>query len=141
MGDDSTRIRRSSTVALIACTTAIAFVDEPSDSTALAALLLGAIVVGAAARAILRTGIMELTHRLVDDTTSVRVMTVFDAIGSTSHQLGFFIAGFLISASVESTSVLNAFQWFLVAEAIMLVGVVVLLRAVPTSPQIARSAR
>ncbi|NNC40779.1 MAG: hypothetical protein HKN95_08810, partial [Acidimicrobiia bacterium] len=56
---------------------------------------------------------------------------MFDVIGSTSFQIGFFIVGFLIAASVDTTASVNPFQLWLWATAIILVVAVGRLRRRP----------
>lgn len=103
------------------CSLGIAFLTGPITSDEAAIFLLVVVVIGSAARSMMRLGIMELAHRRIDETNSVRVMTMFDVIGSTSFQVGFFIVGFLISASVGWTGRFNPFQIWLMLTAVVLV--------------------
>ncbi|NNC78846.1 MAG: hypothetical protein HKN94_01720, partial [Acidimicrobiales bacterium] len=116
-GEHLLDVIRIGAVATAACSIAIALFAGPITSNAAGALLLGIIVVGTAARTTMRAGIMELAHRRIDSSNAVRVMTMFDVIGSTSFQIGFFIVGFLIAASVDTTASVNPFQLWLWATA------------------------
>ena len=99
-GDRIFVVLRTAAVGTAVCSIGVAVIPRPIDSFGLlGALVMALIVVGSASRSIVNIGLMELAHRRVDSRNSVRVMTMFDVIGSTSFQLGFFLAGFLIAAS------------------------------------------
>ena len=85
----------------IAICSAVIVLLGPVASTAAFAVLLVTVTLGTASRTALRTAVMELAHRRIDPTNSVRVMTMIDVVGSTSFQVGAFVAGFLIAAGTE----------------------------------------
>ena len=89
---------RAGVVITTLCTALLVTLDGPVSSTTSVGLLLTTAVVGSAARTVAGTASMELVHRRVDDTNSVRVMTMLDVIGSTTSQANMFVAGFLIAA-------------------------------------------
>ena len=120
-------VLKVATLAYAACSITVAFL-QPETSTWMGLLTLMTLSMGTAARAVVSIGIEELTHRRVDEANSVKVMTMSDVIGSTSFQLGFFIAGFLVAASVGSTTAINPYQVWLIATAILLVATVSRLR-------------
>ena len=101
------------------CTMGLVSIDGPISSTAGAALLFALAATGSAARNVTGTASMELVHRRIDTTNSVRVMTMLDVIGSTTSQLNMFVAGFLIAATASAAPFtfagLDIFQlWILV---------------------------
>jgi hypothetical protein len=105
------------------CTAIIVGLDKPVDSGPAVGILLGAAAVGSAARSTLRTGILELAHRRIDTSNSVRIMTMIDVVASTSFQVGAFVAGLLIAASIDSTAAVDPYQvWLLVSAAALVVA-------------------
>ncbi len=114
---------RLSAVVVAACSVVLALIESPVQSDRTVIVLLVAIVIGAAARTIMRTAIMELAHRRIDPTNAVRVMTLIDVVGSTSFQVGAFIAGFLIAASIGSGDALDLYRiWLLITTVALLVA-------------------
>ena len=100
----------------------IVAIGAPVGSNRSVGVLLIAVCIGAAARTTLRTAVMELTHRRINTTNAVRVMTMIDVVGSTSFQVGAFFAGFLIAASADGRSVgpVDPYQlWLLVTAALL----------------------
>jgi hypothetical protein len=97
-GDLRTRARRAG-AALLFSTVALAAVRAPITGTAEATLTVGSLAVAGAARATLGLALLELAHRAVDAETSVRGLTILDAVASTSLQVGLLLAGFLVSSS------------------------------------------
>jgi hypothetical protein len=90
---------------------------------AVAAALLVTVAVGTAARTTMRTAVMELAHRRIDTSNSVRVMTMIDVVGSTAFQVGAFLAGFLIAASADAGGPIDPYEiWLLVTAAGLLVA-------------------
>lgn len=111
---------RLSAGVVAACSLVIVATGAPVESNRAVGVLLIAVGIGAAARTTLRTAVMELTHRRINTTNAVRVMTMIDVVGSTSFQVGAFFAGFLIAASADDRSVgpVDPYQlWLLVAAA------------------------
>jgi hypothetical protein len=53
---------------------------------------------------------LELAHQHSTTATSVRLLTVFDVVASTSMQLGLLAAGVLISASVTTSWPIDPYQ-------------------------------
>ncbi len=126
-GDRIVELLRVTAAAVLLCSIAIAAFDGPITTTA-GVFLLAIITVGSAARSTLATALMELTHRRVDETNSVRVMTMLDVIGSTSHQVGFFVVGFLIADAVDTSLRPDHFQLAIVLAASALMVTTLLLR-------------
>ncbi len=98
---------QASTVVTVLCTLVLVAVDGPISTTAGVTLLFALAVTASVSRTITGTASMELVHRRIDTTTSVRVMTMLDAIGSTTAQLNLFVGGFLIAASTSGPTVLG----------------------------------
>lgn len=114
---------RVSAAVVAACSAAIVVLESPVESGVTISALLVVVAIGSAARTSMRTAIMELVHRRVDATNSVRVMTMVDVVGSTSFQVGGFLAGFLIAASVRSTSALDPYRiWLLITAGALVVA-------------------
>lgn len=113
------RIRLSAGV-VAACSFGIVILGRPIDGVLAATGLLGLVAAGSAARTTLRIGVMELAHRRIDTTNSVRIMTLFDVVGSTSYQVGAFAAGFLIASSVDRSGPIDAYQAWLLATSVAL---------------------
>lgn len=132
-GDRILAVLRMSAAVTALCSVGIALAPRPIESfgpSGLAVMTL--IVVGSAARSIVNIGLLELAHRRVDSRNSVRVMTMFDVIGSTSFQVGFFVAGFLIaSARVGGGAGLDPYQWWLVVSGVGFAIAVARLRSSP----------
>ena len=59
----------------------------------------GALIAAVIAIAVVRIPVESRAHREVTDETSVRALTIFDVVESTSTQVGLLIAGFLVSAT------------------------------------------
>ncbi len=112
---------RASVFVFVCASLAIATFPGPVESTIATVWLLVVMAVGSATRSLIRTGINEVAHRLVDQRSAVKVMTMIDVVGSTTFQLGFFVVGFLISASEASAAALDPFQLWLIATSACLV--------------------
>ncbi len=131
-----TVVKAGATV-LAACTVAVVAIDGPITSGRAGVWLLTLIVVGTCARRFAGIGITELSHRRVDNSNSVRVMTMMDVIGSTSHQAGLFVAGFLIAASavgrtpLEPVTGLDPYQLWILATALLMMAASLRLRLRP----------
>lgn len=119
---------RVGAIVVAICSVGIVAIGGPIESTTAGVILLAVVTIGAAARSTMRVGIMELAHRRITAANSVRVMTLFDVVGSTTFQLGFFVAGFLISASTGSTAAVDAYQLWLLLTAVYLMVAVFRLR-------------
>jgi hypothetical protein len=131
-GDRLFFVLRAAALGTAVCSVGIALVPRPIESFGpVGALVMALIVVGSASRSVVNIGLMELAHRRVDSRNSVRVMTMFDVIGSTSFQLGFFVAGFLIAASRTDSASLDPYQWWLVATGVVFAIAVARLRPQP----------
>ncbi len=115
---------RAATVVAALCTIGLVLLDAPIESGPGTATLLALAAVGSASRAVTVTGVMELIHRRIDTTNSVRVMTMVDVIGSTSGQLNLFVAGFLIAAAGSGPTPLAGLDvyeiWILVMSAVLM---------------------
>lgn len=123
-GDRLVPVIRVAALAVAACSVAIVALGSsigPGMGSEAVALLVAAAI-GAGGRTVLRTAVMELVHRRVDTTNSVRVMTLIDVVGSTSFQIGAFAAGLLIAASTGASGPVDPYRtWLLVTAAALLV--------------------
>lgn len=104
------------------CAGAIMAISRPVSGTAASIATLTAIAGATAAGTVVRMSLLEMAHLRSRPDTSVAVLTVLDVVVSTSAQLGFFAAGFLISLSVGSTSLADPYQASLLALSIVLVA-------------------
>jgi len=110
-------------------------INGPVSSTATAAVLLAIAALGTASRSVVGTATIELLHRRIDRTNSVRIMTMLDVIGSTTAQLNMFVAGFLIAASASTTEFtvggLDVFELWILTMAVVEVAAAAHLRMRP----------
>jgi len=129
-----TAIRAGAVLAAV-CTVGLTTIDGPITTSSGAALLLALAAVGSAARNVTGTASMELVHRRIDTTNSVRVMTMLDVIGSTTAQLNMFVAGFLIAATAAASPFelagLDVFQIWIVVMAVVELAAAARLRLRP----------
>lgn len=90
-------------VALLASAMVLAALRAPVDRGAEVAALLAAVVVAAAATSTVRLALLELAHRAIDESSTVRAFTILDVVASTSLQLGLLAGGLLVawSASID----------------------------------------
>ena len=118
------------------CSILLVLIDTPVESNVAVGWLLGVVVVGAAARTVLRIAVMELAHRRITNKNAVRVMTLLDVVGSTSFQVGAFFVGFLIAASADGRSVgpVDPYQLWLLITAVGLVLAAARFRSRQASP-------
>lgn len=130
-GDRLIPVIRLAAVVVAVCSAALAAIDGPIETDTSGAVLLAILAVGAAGTTTIRIGIMELLHRRVNTENSVKVMTMVDVIGSTTFQAGFFVAGFLIASSVDSTNRLDPYQTWILATALVMLAAVARLRPDP----------
>ena len=115
---------RAAAVVVAISTVGLVAIKAPIESTEAVIALLAVVAVGSAARTTMRTGVMELAHRRITTDSSVRVMTMIDVIGSTTSQLGLFVAGFLIAASTSATAGLDPYElWILATTVVLLIAV------------------
>ncbi len=133
-GDRLITVIRSGAVVVAVCSAALAAIDGPIETDTSGAILFAILAVGSAGTAVIRIGIMELLHRRVNTENSVKVMTMVDVIGSTTFQAGFFVAGFLIAASVDSTSRLDPYQIWILATAVVMLAAIARLRPTAALP-------
>jgi len=108
---------RWAAVASVAAATVLAAIRAPVEGPAEGALTLVTIVCAAAALMFVLLVVLELVHETIDHDSSVRSMTIFDVVASTSGQLGMFVAGFLISASVDSAWPVDPYRVYLLTAA------------------------
>lgn len=85
---------------LLAATVALAFVRAPVDGTAAQVVTIVTLAVASAANLTILLALLERAHQDVDEATSVRALTLLDVVASTSLQIGLFIGGLLVSASI-----------------------------------------
>ncbi|MBO4208645.1 hypothetical protein [Micromonospora echinofusca] len=101
---------------LLAATVALAVVRAPVDGTAEQTVTVVALALASAANFTILMAMLERAHRDVDETTSVRAMTLLDVVASTSMQVGLFVGGLLVSASIDRADwLLDPYRIWLVA--------------------------
>lgn len=111
------RARRAA-VASVGVTALLATLRAPVDGAAEGIAVLGAVMLAAAATTTVGMALMELVHRTVDHDSSVRSLTVFDVVASTSFQAALAAAGVLVSVSVDSTWPVDPYRLYLVAASV-----------------------
>ncbi|HMG40398.1 MAG TPA: hypothetical protein VK611_03685 [Acidimicrobiales bacterium] len=117
------RGRRAAVVSVVAAT-ALAAIRAPVEGLTEGMLTLVTVAGAAAALTLVFLVVMELVHQTVDNDTSVRSMTIFDVVASTSGQTGLFVAGFLISASVDSAWPVDPYRVYLLTAATLVAAAV-----------------
>jgi hypothetical protein len=90
-------------VALIAAGALLAALHPPVQHRAEELTMLTAVVVAAAATTTIRLALLELAHRSIDESSSVRAFTLLDVVASTSLQLGLAAGGLLVAVSVGAS--------------------------------------
>jgi hypothetical protein len=123
-------IRRARVAAAVLAVSSAATlaVDAPVERPVEAVPVLVLLVVAAAATSIVLLALMELAHGTVTEQTSVRTMTYFDVVASTSFQMGLVCAGFLVEASRDTQRLLDPYRLYLVLTSIVLLGSVLRIR-------------
>ncbi|MGK5532100.1 hypothetical protein [Streptomyces sp. URMC 129] len=86
---------------LLAATVALAVVRAPVEGTAEQVVTVVALAVASAANLTILLAMLERAHGDIDEATSVRALTLLDVVASTSLQVGLFIGGLLVSASID----------------------------------------
>ncbi len=113
---------RAGGVALVAAGAGLAGLRLPIETRAEMAAVLSlvvVVVVAAAATTTIRIALLELAHRSIDESSSVRVFTLLDVVGSTSLQLGLFVGGLLVASSSDASNwVVDPCRIYLVAGAL-----------------------
>lgn len=99
-------------------------VRAPVDGSAEGVLVLTVVLLAAVAISTLMMCIMELAHQTVDHASSVRSLTIFDVLTSTSFQAGLFVTGFLVSISADSTWAVDPYRIYLLTMAAVVALVV-----------------
>ena len=107
---------------------ALALLQAPVDGRPEEALVLVLFGVAALSTSTILLALMELAHQQVSQETSVRTLTLFDVVISTSFQAGFLAAGFLVAASRGSQAWTDPYRLCLAAATVGLLGVVLRLR-------------
>jgi hypothetical protein len=118
------RRARRAAVASVAAAATLASIRAPVDGAAEGVLTLLTIAGAAAAIWTVMLVVMELVHQTVDHGTSVRSLTIFDVVASTSGQTGLLVAGFLVSASVDSGWAVDPYRLYLLTTAAVVALVV-----------------
>lgn len=121
---------RSGALATAMVSIGLVALGGPIEGTGPAAAFLILAALGGAAMTFFRTGVFEMAHRRIDETNSVRIMTIIDVIGSTTAQLGMFVVGFLIAASEDSSAAVDPYEWWLIGSAALAVLAAIGLRRV-----------
>jgi hypothetical protein len=117
------RARRAAAASVVAAAT-LAAIRTPVDGATESVVTLLTIASAAAAISTVMMVVMELVHQTVDHDTSVRSLTIFDVVASTSGQSGLLVAGFLVSASVESAWAVDPYRLYLLTTAVLVALVV-----------------
>jgi len=117
------RARRAALVS-VGAVALLAALRAPVDGAAEGLAVLGALVLAAGATSTVGMSIMELVHRTVDHDSSVRSLTVFDVVASTSYQAALAAAGVLVAASVGSTWPVDPYRLYLLAASGAVAGAV-----------------
>ena len=112
---------------VVVTSAALLLVRAPVDEPAEAAAVLLFLLVAAASWSTLLLALLELAHGRVTDDTSVRTLTIFDVVGSTSFQAGLLAAGFLVEASDHARRV-DAYRLSLVLASLVLLALVLRIR-------------
>lgn len=106
---------RFGTVLLLLCALGLVPISRPVSGAVTGVLVLAIIAIAAGAATAVRMSLLELVHRRSTVATSVRILTILDVVGSTAMQVSFLAAGYLISASVDSTWIIDPYQLSLMA--------------------------
>jgi hypothetical protein len=114
---------QAGTTILLCCALALSVIPRPVSGMASAIAVIVVVVVAGASGAAIRLSLLEVAHSLSTFQNSVRVLTMVDVVGSTSSQLGFLAAGYLIGLSTDSTWLVDPFNLSLIAMPTMLLVV------------------
>ena len=111
---------RLSSAALVGAAAVLALIRGPVDGGIEGAAVLAATGMAAAATTTIFLALIELVHNRVDEHSSVKALTIFDVVASTSMQLGLLAAGFVIAAAGRtSTWPIDPYRIFLLVNAII----------------------
>lgn len=113
------RRARWASVASVAAAMVLASIRPPVSGSAEGVVTLLTIAGAGAAIYTVLLAVMELAHQTVDPDTSVRALTIFDVSWSTSGQTGLLVAGFLVSASVDSAWAVDPYRLYLLVAAVL----------------------
>lgn len=109
---------RWAAVASLAAAASLAALPAPVDGAVEQMVFFASLTTAAAATSMMMLTVMELAHRAIDPATSVRAMTVYDVVASTSMQVGLLAAGFLVAASAGAERA-DPYRLYLVALALI----------------------
>lgn len=112
-GEVGNRGRWAAFVALAAAVLLAAVPAPVAGGMEKAAVLVAAVAASAALTIVFFT-IMELAHRVIDEHTSVRSMTIYDVVASSSMQGGLLASGFLIALSSDHHWSVDPYKAYLV---------------------------
>jgi hypothetical protein len=119
-------------IAVLAATLCLAALQDPQRHRAEQVALLLIVVVSAAATTTIQLGLMELTHRSVEQRSSVRAFALLDVVESTSLQVGLLIGGVLIALSRRTPDwPVDPYRTFLVVTAVAAVAALSRVRRAP----------
>lgn len=114
---------RLGAVVLFACPLAFIPFSTPVSGVGAGVIAVGLLIAASAAGTVVRMSLLEMAHARSNASTSVGVLTRLDVIASTTMQLGFLAAGYLIDMSVGSTWLADPFQLSLIAGGALLIVV------------------
>ncbi len=115
------RARWAASVMLVG-SLALIMLDRPLNGSERAVTVL-IVLAASAAGTIVRLALLEVVHLYSSTEATVATLTMLDVIASTSMQMGFLAAGYLIDWSVDSSWLLDPYQLSLVIGAFALVVV------------------
>jgi len=123
---DVTARARAGGVALVAAGAGLAALRLPIETHAEMLAVLALVVIAAAATTTIRIAMLELAHRSIDESSSVRAFTLLDVVGSTSVQLGLFVGGLLVAWSANAPIwVVDPYRIYMVAGALAALAAIV----------------
>lgn len=123
-GPGLVRRARRAAMTSVGAAALLATLRAPVDSSTEGAAVVVVVGVAAAATATLLLAVMELVHRTVDHDRSVRSLTVYDVVVSTSFQVGLALAGLLVAASTGSGWVVDPYRLYLLAGSLVVAATV-----------------
>ena len=90
---------RVAAAALVAAGVALAVIRTPVEHRIAQFATLAITLVAGAALTTVRMALLEVAHRSIDESSSVRAFTLLDVVASTSLQTGLLAGGLLVAAS------------------------------------------
>jgi hypothetical protein len=79
----------------------LAAIGAPVDGPLEVSALILAVGLAAGSTTTLLLALLESAHRIVDDRSSVKALTIYDVVASTAFQTALFVGGFVVAAAVH----------------------------------------